>query len=103
MSNITLAIAEMCRNAERSVMDSVLQSIATHSGKGRHRKMKNLFPSAAAEGDDSSPKQEIASDPASQRFHLAASRVLSLYATNYGCDAANILSEGIHTINSSEN
>ena len=84
--DMNFAIAEMCRVAERSVMDSIYQSIATHGGGGKQRKANTaiLFPiGSEGEGDTSSSTSE--------RFRLAASRVLGLYSSNLGDKAARIL------------
>jgi hypothetical protein len=89
-SDMTLAIAEMCRVAERSVMENIYQSIATHGGE--KRKSKSLFPTEAA---SSKPKSGDSANPTSERFRLAASRVLGLYAMNRGSDAANLLCSGL--------
>lgn len=87
-SNFTLAIGEMCREAERKVMDDIAQSIATHTGssnKQRGAKAAGLF--ATGPGGSGSKS----SSPSSDRFRLAASRVLSLYAMNRGSEAAGFL------------
>jgi hypothetical protein len=86
-SDFILAIAEMCRLAERSVAENLDQSIATHLGGGK-KKSRSLFPSGV-----SSPriKGSDRDNEISKRFLLAASRVLVLYATNRGSMAAEIL------------
>lgn len=97
-SDFILAIAEMCRLAERSVSENLDQSIATHLGGGK-KKSRSLFPSGA-----SAPRSK-GSDQAneiSKRFQLAASRVLVLYATNLGSLAAGILCADLDGLNSLE-
>jgi hypothetical protein len=86
-SDFILAIAEMCRLAERSVAENLDQSIATHLGGGK-KKSRSLFPSGV-----SSPRSKGSDRDSeiSKRFLLAASRVLVLYATNRGSMAAEIL------------
>lgn len=91
-SCLTLAIAEMCRLAEQSVVDDVNQSIATHTGSiNKHRSVHvadGLFATA-----DGAEITNIANneDPTSMRFRLAASRVLSLYAMNRGNEAGELV------------
>lgn len=102
--DMVLAIAEMCRVAERSVMDNIRQSIATHGGGGvassgaagsggtKSRKMAagtmgdDLFM-----GDETQKNSRTAKNPISRRFRLAASRVLSLYAMSRGHEAGVLL------------
>lgn len=91
-SDMTLAIAEMCRVAERSVMENISQSIAAHGGGSKQRKSKSLFPS---DGTGSQAKTDSTSSPTAERFRLAASRVLGLYAMNRGSDAADLLCIGL--------
>lgn len=85
-----LAIAEMCRVAERSVMENITQSIGAHSGvRGKQRKNKSFqmgstFDSAA--NTRGRPTGAIAA-----RFRLAASRILNLYAMDRGDAAADFL------------
>jgi hypothetical protein len=87
-SNMTLAIAEMCRVAERSVMENISQSIAAHGGGSKQRKSKSIFPS---DGTGPQAKTDSTSSPTAERFRLAASRALGLYAMNRGSDAADLL------------
>ena len=89
-SCLTLAIAEMCQLAERSVVDDINQSIATHTGSiTKHRSVgAGLF--ATTEGG-SITNRASKKDPTSMRFRLAASRVLSLYAMNRGDEAGQLL------------
>jgi hypothetical protein len=88
-SLMTLAIAEMCRVAERSVMDNISQSIAAHSGnKRKSTAAKNtLFQGNTTSNSGS----HNSNNPTSERFRLAASRVLGLYAMDCGSKAAQLL------------
>ena len=91
--DLTLAIAEMCRLSERSVMDDINQSIATHTGStNKHRNAQNdsLFATTAVSEEDSNDTTK--QTPASMRFRLAASRALALYAVNRGNDGGEVLS-----------
>jgi hypothetical protein len=92
-SDMVLAIAEMCRVAERSVMENISQSIATHGGGGNKQRNKSgggLF----------SGQKGHSANPTSERFRLAASRVLSLYAMNRGNEAAQILCSTLRNLSS---
>mmetsp|Transcript_2439 Transcript_2439/g.2692 ORF Transcript_2439/g.2692 Transcript_2439/m.2692 type:complete len:1170 (+) Transcript_2439:111-3620(+) len=95
-SDLTLAIAEMCRLAERSVMDDINQSIAIHTGSiNKHRSAQTdcLFATTALEGQASSDTTK--NNPTSMRFRLAASRVLVLYAMSRGNEGAELLSSDL--------
>jgi hypothetical protein len=86
-SNMTLAIAEMCRVAERSVMENIMQSISVHGGlRGKQRKAKHFEVGSAFNNNKGDTN-----NPISARFRLAASRILSLYAINRGAAAADYL------------
>ena len=92
-SDLSLAIAEMCRLAERSVMDDINQSIATHTGSiNKHRSAQAGLFATALDGEASS---DTTKNPTSMRFRLAASRVLSLYALNRGNEGAELLSSNL--------
>jgi hypothetical protein len=91
-SDMTLAIAEMCRVAERSVLENISQSIAAHGGGSKQRKSKGLFPS---DGTGPQAKTDSTSSPTAERFRLAASRALGLFAMNRGSDAADLLCIGL--------
>ncbi|MGK3739788.1 MAG: hypothetical protein ACI90V_006635 [Bacillariaceae sp.] len=92
-SDLTLAIAEMCRLAERSVMDDINQSIATHTGSiNKHRSAQAGLFATALDGEASS---DTTKNPTSMRFRLAASRVLTLYALNRGNEGAELLSSNL--------
>jgi hypothetical protein len=87
ISDLTLALAEMCRLAERSVMENIQNSIVSSmEGDRRAHKSSHLFPlseGARAERGFVDKEKDI-----SDRFHLAASRALALYAMNRGSHAA---------------
>jgi hypothetical protein len=89
-SDLTLAIAEMCRLANRSAMENINQSInSTASASNRkHAKNTDIFdstgPSTKAKGLSEQDAQ------ASSRFLLAASRAITLYALNCGSKAAQL-------------
>ena len=103
-SDMTLAIAEMCRVAERSVMENINQSIATHGGGGKQRKSKVLFPNTTGEGSTAPNKKdpETVNNPTAERFRLAASRVLGLYAMDRGSQACWMLCSDLPQISSQE-
>mmetsp|Transcript_11899 Transcript_11899/g.28195 ORF Transcript_11899/g.28195 Transcript_11899/m.28195 type:complete len:1121 (+) Transcript_11899:63-3425(+) len=102
-SSLTLAIAEMCRLAERSVVDDINQSIATHSGSiNKHRSCQaadGLFATADGVTVTNGTKKK---DPTSMRFRLAASRVLSLYAMNRGNEAGEWLCSNLSELSKEE-
>eukprot|EP00531_Pseudo-nitzschia_arenysensis_P000542 CAMPEP_0116132144 /NCGR_PEP_ID=MMETSP0329-20121206/9391_1 /TAXON_ID=697910 /ORGANISM="Pseudo-nitzschia arenysensis, Strain B593" /LENGTH=1063 /DNA_ID=CAMNT_0003626639 /DNA_START=34 /DNA_END=3221 /DNA_ORIENTATION=- len=99
-SCLTLAIAEMCQVAERTVVDDINQSIATHTGSiNKHRSAAGLF--ASTEGGGSSTRASK-KDPTSMRFRLAASRVLSLYAMNRGDEAGESLCSNLLELSKEE-
>jgi len=77
-AHLTLAIAEACRIAQDQIMESINQSIASL--------LLNNIPTST-NNDHFTTAQVVT------RFQLAASRVLSLYATNRGADAALIAYE----------
>mmetsp|Transcript_16296 Transcript_16296/g.35400 ORF Transcript_16296/g.35400 Transcript_16296/m.35400 type:complete len:804 (-) Transcript_16296:151-2562(-) len=107
-SYLTLAIAEMCRLAQRTVVDDINQSIATHTGSiNKRRNIKaadGLFATTLAVGgpgnvDTNSTNNK---DPNSMRFRLAASRVLGLYAMNRGSEAGELLSSDLFELSRDE-
>jgi len=98
-SCLTLAIAEMCQLAERTVVDDINQSIATHTGRiNKHRSADGLF--ASTEGG--TVMRASKKDPTSMRFRLAASRVLSLYAMNRGAEASDKLCSNLLELSKEE-
>jgi vacuolar protein sorting-associated protein 51 len=86
-TDFILAIAEMCRMARASVSVNLEQSIATHLGGGGKRKSRGIFPS----GDDGPVQRHGERHDVGKRFQLAESRVLILYASYRGAEAANLL------------
>ena len=86
-TDVVLSIAEMCRMAQGSVSVNLAQSIATHAGGGK-KKSHGLFPSG---GSPSTLKNTSGEDDITARFQLAESRILVLYASCRGSDAANLL------------
>lgn len=100
---MVLAIAEMCRIAERSVMENILQSISTHGGAsgpisgsgvgsgGIPKRKAAARGDGLFSGDEQQQQKNRTKNPISERFRLAASRVLSLFAMNRGNEAATLL------------
>jgi hypothetical protein len=102
-SCLTLAIAEMCRLAERSVVDDINQSIATNTGSiNKHRSSQaadGLFATTDGGAISNSTSNK---DPTSMRFRLAASRVLSLYAMNRGNEAGELVCSKLFELSKEE-
>eukprot|EP00545_Synedropsis_sp_CCMP1620_P013206 CAMPEP_0119005550 /NCGR_PEP_ID=MMETSP1176-20130426/1791_1 /TAXON_ID=265551 /ORGANISM="Synedropsis recta cf, Strain CCMP1620" /LENGTH=1090 /DNA_ID=CAMNT_0006957377 /DNA_START=16 /DNA_END=3288 /DNA_ORIENTATION=+ len=94
-SDLILAISEMCRLAQRSVMENISQSInSTASGGRKHNRNSDIF---ASSGPSAKMNRLSEQDcKASERFMLAASRVLTLYAMNRGADAALFACKKFH-------
>lgn len=86
ISELTLAIAEMCRLAERSVMENIQNSI-TSSMEGDKKAHKSSHMFALSEEPSARRVYVDKEKDISDRFHLAASRVLALYAINHGSGA----------------
>mmetsp|Transcript_14153 Transcript_14153/g.20904 ORF Transcript_14153/g.20904 Transcript_14153/m.20904 type:complete len:1048 (+) Transcript_14153:74-3217(+) len=86
--DLVLAMSEMCRLAQRSVMENINQSISSTAGSGsrKHNRDTGIF----ALSDSSSKVMSLNENDAnvSTRFLLAASRILVLYGVNRGSDAA---------------
>ncbi len=102
--DVVLAIAEMCRVAERSVMENIHQSISTHGSRGsstgngigsgganKRKIATGTMGDGLFSGDENQKSSRATTNPVSQRFRMAASRVLSLFAMNRGHEAANLL------------
>jgi hypothetical protein len=87
-SDYILAIVELCRLAAESLPENLEQSVASHLGGGK-KKSRGLFPRGEVSQGDKVPDEE--EDKMSKCFRVASSRVLVLYATNCGTDAANTL------------
>jgi hypothetical protein len=95
ISELTLAIAEMCRLAERSIMDNIQNSITSSmEGDKKAHKSSHLFSLSEETSTRGSfvDKEKAISD----RFHLAASRVLALYALNRGSNAGFFACETLY-------
>ena len=101
---MVLAIAEMCRVAERSVQDSIQQSISTHgsqvpgssngpvtTGTSKRKTATGTMGDGLFSGEENQRNSRDARNPVSQRFRLASSRVFSLFALNRGHEAATLL------------
>mmetsp|Transcript_50554 Transcript_50554/g.107674 ORF Transcript_50554/g.107674 Transcript_50554/m.107674 type:complete len:1135 (+) Transcript_50554:50-3454(+) len=93
-SNFLLAICEMCRLAERSMANTLNQSIQSAMDEDAHRvadSANTLFGDIAInphrKGKDGLDSKQILS----KRFQLAASRALSMYVMNRGAHAASEL------------
>lgn len=87
-----LGIAELCRLSYVSVPENLDQSVAAHAG-GNKKKSRGMFPNESQTGADAQHSNfEIA-----ERFLLAASRVLVLFATNAGDNAASILCKDLRS------
>ncbi|CAJ1965247.1 unnamed protein product [Cylindrotheca closterium] len=87
---MTLAISEICRVAERSVMENISQSISAHSGqRGKGRKNKSF--QVGSTFDSTTNTRGLPANPIAARFRLAASRILNLFAMDRGAVAADLL------------
>jgi hypothetical protein len=86
-SDLTLAIVELCRVAQGSVYDDISASIATHTGSNSKQRIAKagLFATNAGGGPSD------AYTPTAERFRLAASRVLNLYAMDRGSEGGELL------------
>jgi vacuolar protein sorting-associated protein 51 len=89
-SDLILSLCEMCRLAQRSVMESINQSIsAEYIGARKHNRNSDIFVSSAA-----SQRQKTLNEldaKVSDRFLLAASRLVSLYSLNRGFEAERLV------------
>lgn len=101
ISELTLAIAEMCRLAERSIMENIQNSITSSmEGDKKAHKSSHMF---SMSKEPSS--RRFAADRErgiSDRFHLAASRVLALYTLNHGSSAGFAACETLYDVASSD-
>jgi len=96
-ADLVLAISEMCRLAQQSVMDSINQSIISTAARGKkHTRKSGIFASNDFEKKDSSLSEEDAK--VSTRFLLAASRTLTLYGINRGSQAAFFACRDLSTV-----
>ena len=97
--DFALKVCEMCRSCERAFVDSMNQSIESNVGGGKKGRSSGLFPM------DDSKKRVVLSEherKTTERFRLAASRILTLYATDRGFDACNDLCSNLIMIASTE-
>lgn len=100
-SDLILAISEMCRLAQRSVMENINQSISTDSsGSRKHNRNSDIFTSSSSSSRAKALNEQ--DSKAADRFLLAASRVLALYAMNRGSEAALLACRGLHEVASEE-
>eukprot|EP00934_Nitzschia_sp_Nitz4_P004783 Nitzschia sp. Nitz4//scaffold85_size83877//79620//82799//NITZ4_005244-RA/size83877-processed-gene-0.145-mRNA-1//-1//CDS//3329559182//4773//frame0 len=93
--NMTLALAEMCRVAERIVAENINQLIGVHGGAAGGKQRKVSATKGGLFSEDG--KNDAANNPISDRFRLAASRVLNLYASTRGTEAAALLCQDLGT------
>jgi len=83
--DFALKVCEIARNCERSFVDSMNLSMETKVGGCKKARSSGLFPM------DDTKKNVVLSDherKTIERFRLAASRIMSLYATNQAFSAA---------------
>jgi hypothetical protein len=94
LSDLVLAMAEMCRLAERSVGDNINQSImaCTDEDPKAGAMASGLFQSTAAPSKHGNMNKEgfDADKAVANRFKVAASRILTLYTMNRGFHAAHV-------------
>ncbi|CAB9521305.1 protein sorting-associated protein 51 homolog [Seminavis robusta] len=82
---LALLLWEMCRNCERVFVDTIKLSMDTNVGGGKKGRASGLFPIDDHKKNVVLTQHERA---ASDRFRLAGSRILVLYCSNQGFDAA---------------
>ena len=100
-SDLILAISEMCRLAQRSVMENINQSISNDSsGSRKHNRNSDIFASSSSSSRAKALNEQ--DSRAADRFLLAASRVLTLFTMNRGSDAALLACLGLHDVASQE-
>eukprot|EP00542_Grammatophora_oceanica_P007616 CAMPEP_0194059324 /NCGR_PEP_ID=MMETSP0009_2-20130614/68720_1 /TAXON_ID=210454 /ORGANISM="Grammatophora oceanica, Strain CCMP 410" /LENGTH=489 /DNA_ID=CAMNT_0038709841 /DNA_START=75 /DNA_END=1544 /DNA_ORIENTATION=+ len=96
--DLAMALSEMCRLAEKSVMENINQSINSCVGGGRKsHKSSGIFQSSFS----TARKLGDADQQVSDRFQLAASRMLGLYSVQRGSDAASLLCSSFYEMASS--
>ena len=103
--DLTLAICEMCRLAERSVGENMSQSIASSVAEDNKAVVKNnsVFGEGPAPSSRTNSKTDVDADGLiKRRFMAAASRVLQLYAMDRGAQAANAACSDIFIIASTQ-
>jgi hypothetical protein len=83
-SDLILAISEMCRLAQRSVMENISQSInSTESGGRKHNRNSDIFASSGP--TTKMHRLSVQDSKASERFMLAASRGHSIRNESWWC------------------
>lgn len=95
--DFALKMFQMCRDCERAFVDNMTHSIEGNVGGGKKGRSSGLF-------DDK--RNVVLSEQerkTSTRFQLAASRILTLYATNLGFNAACALSSSLAAYSDTEN
>ena len=94
VSELTLAISEMCRLAERSIMENIQNSITSSmEGDRKAHKSSHMF----SLSEEPSARRVVDKEKGiSDRFHLAASRVLAMYALNHGSTAGMAACEDLY-------
>ena len=91
-AQMTLALAQVCRMAEKSVIETINSSISSSLSKDHNEKdPKNRF-SRTLQGIDVDAEGMI-----SKRFQIAAKRILALYAMDQGSFGSDYVCEGIHS------
>jgi len=100
-NGFSIAIAEMCRLAQRSVSENLDQSLASHLGTGKRKSYVMFGGDHQLSARDSSTNgvgkkrnnhdEEDQEDEVSLRFKLAASRIFALYAQQKGSETAEFL------------
>ena len=99
--DLTLAICEMCRLAERSVGENMSQSIASSVAEDNKAVIKanSFFGECPAPSSRTNSKTDVDTDNLiKRRFLAAASRILQLYAMERGAQAADAACADIYTV-----
>ena len=99
--DLTLAICEMCRLAERSVGENMSQSIASSVAEDNKAVIKanSFFGEGPAPSSRTNSKTDVDTDNLiKKRFLAAASRILQLYAMERGAQAADAACANIYTV-----
>lgn len=98
--DFALKVCEMCRSCERAFVDSMNQSIKSNvGGSGKKGRSSGLFPM-----DDSKKNVKLSEheQKTTERFILASSRILTLYATDRGFDACKELCDNMSSTASTD-
>lgn len=99
--DLTLAICEMCRLAERSVGENMSQSIASSVAEENKAVIKanSFFGEGPAPSSRTNSKTDVDTDNLiKRRFLAAASRILQLYAMERGAQAADAACANLYTV-----